>query len=79
MSQEVYTDLERQVIELPPHVKRLRDEQKELVEKMDKLHLFITNSPIYLELPQLEKTLLAVQYKAMDTYNECLKQRIYFS
>lgn len=74
--QEIYTDLEKT---LPPHVQRLRDEQKELVYKMDKLYIFMDSSPVYQELSQLEKTLLAVQYKAMDTYNECLKQRIIYS
>lgn len=79
MSQEVYTDLEKQEITFPPHIQRLRDEQRELVDKMDKLYLFMENSPIYKNLSTLDKALLTVQYKAMDTYNECLKQRIIFS
>lgn len=64
---------------IPPHKQRMIDEHKELADRMHKLHLFTENSPVYIDLPQIEKILLAVQYKAMDTYNECLKQRIILS
>jgi len=54
---------------------RLIDEQKQLEEKLDKLDAFLISEKIN-EIDDIQKALLQVQAVAMNTYNQCLKERI---
>lgn len=55
---------------------RLTIEQKELLEKIVKLKSFIMSDKI-LSVEPIQKALLEVQLKAMETYSECLSQRLF--
>lgn len=63
---------------MEPHVERMVVEKVELEEKVKKLLDFV-NTPIYQELDEQTKGLLAIQGRAMQTYLECLQLRIKLS
>lgn len=54
---------------------RLLVEQKELLEKIVKLKSFVQSEKIDAVRP-VQHVLLKVQLKAMETYSECLTQRL---
>lgn len=54
---------------------RLIDEKVELTERMERLEAFIENGG-YSKIVPVQKTLLNIQLKAMDTYAQCLLERI---
>ena len=54
---------------------RLEAEQKELQEKLQKLNGFI-GSDAFKKIDGVQKTLLNVQARAMETYNQILLERI---
>lgn len=53
----------------------LTKEQTDLVDKINKLDEFI-ESDEFENLDNLQKSLIRAQYKAMDTYNQILFERI---
>ena len=56
-------------------IERLLREETELNEKLDKLQSFIEGEA-FPEIDKEMQALLKVQFKAMDTYSECLNQRL---
>ena len=54
---------------------RLIDEQAQLEEKLMKLDAF-RMSEKFEEIDDVQKALLNVQSAAMNTYNQCLKERL---
>jgi hypothetical protein len=54
---------------------RLETEQKELLEKIEKLDEFLNKGDI-VNITTDQLSLLRIQLKAMDTYNTCLIERI---
>lgn len=54
---------------------RLEAEQKELQGKLQKLNGFI-GSDAFKNIDEVQKTLLNVQARAMETYNQILLERI---
>ena len=54
---------------------RLKKEEEELSIKMDKLGIFMCSEK-FNNIPDIQKSLLRVQYMAMDTYKMCLLERI---
>ena len=54
---------------------RLILEKQELEEKLDKLDAFLTSEKLE-EVEDVQKALLQVQATAMNTYLQCLKERI---
>lgn len=73
-NQEIYTDLEG---ENDNFLTRLVNEQNELNKKISKLNNF-TETLLFTKLPPVQKSCLLIQLKAMETYSECLKQRLAF-
>lgn len=67
------------VMQMPPHLERMYQEKNELEIKMNKLSDFIVNNPAYSELPDFQKALMLIQMRSMETYLECLRQRLIFS
>ena len=54
---------------------RLVEEQVQLEEKLNKLNSFILNDN-FNKIDNVQKALLKVQATAMNTYNQCLKERL---
>lgn len=54
---------------------RLIDEQAQLEEKLNKLDAFLMSDEVK-AVNDVQKALLQVQATAMNTYNQCLKERI---
>jgi hypothetical protein len=54
---------------------RLENEKFELDERLDKLDAFLVSDKIK-EVDDVQKALLQVQAVAMNTYLQCLKERI---
>jgi len=54
---------------------RLIKEQVELEEKLNKLDNFIVSEK-FNEIDDVQKALLQVQATAMNSYNQCLKERL---
>ncbi|AXQ62691.1 shock protein C [Bacteroides phage PhiCrAssBcn1] len=54
---------------------RLVEEQVQLEEKLNKLSSFIL-SDNFNKIDDVQKALLQVQATAMNTYNQCLKERL---
>ena len=54
---------------------RLVEEQAQLEEKLDKLDAFLVSEKVK-DVDDVQKALLQVQATAMNTYNQCLKERI---
>lgn len=55
---------------------RLAEERAELEEKLNKLDAFLMMSVKEGEIDDVQKALLQVQATAMNTYLQCLKERI---
>lgn len=54
---------------------RLIDEKNQLEEKLNKLDLFLVSEKVN-SVDDVQKALLQVQATAMNTYLQCLKERI---
>ena len=54
---------------------RLIDEKAQLEEKLDKLDAFLVSEKVK-DVDDVQKALLQVQATAMNTYLQCLKERI---
>ena len=54
---------------------RLIEEQTQLTEKLDKLDTFLLSEKVK-EIDDVQKALLQVQATAMNTYLQCLKERL---
>ena len=54
---------------------RLETEKVELEEKLDKLDAFLVSEKVK-DIDDVQKALLQVQATAMNTYLQCLKERI---
>ena len=54
---------------------RLIEEKAQLEEKIDKLDAFLVSEKVK-EIDDVQKALLQVQATAMNTYLQCLKERI---
>ena len=54
---------------------RLETEKVELEEKLNKLDAFLVSEKVK-EIDDVQKVLLRVQATAMNTYLQCLKERI---
>ena len=54
---------------------RLIDEQAQLEEKLSKLNAFLVSEKVN-SVDDVQKALLQVQATAMNTYNQCLKERL---
>ena len=54
---------------------RLIDEQAQLEEKLNKLDAFLMSDKVN-AVDDVQKALLQVQATAMNTYNQCLKERL---
>lgn len=54
---------------------RLDEEKAQLNEKLEKLRAFI-DSEKFQEIDPVQMTLLNIQIKAMETYSQCLLERI---
>lgn len=63
-------------INIPPHVLRMMKEQEELGDKITKLQMFISNSPIFNTLSETKKTLMTKQLTHMSDYFHVLEERI---
>ena len=61
--------------EMDKEMEDLTKEQTELVDKINKMDEFI-ESDEFEKLDNLQKALIRAQYKAMDTYNQILFERI---
>lgn len=61
---------------MQPHQQRVVDEKSELDVKVKALSDFIQSSPIYVNLPQEEKSRLLEQYSIMCNYSDVLGRRI---
>jgi len=59
----------------PDFKERLVEEQVQLEEKLDKLDAFLMSDKVN-EIADVQKALLQVQATAMNTYNQCLKERL---
>ena len=55
---------------------RMVNEFKELVERTEKLEIFVHKNPKFYELSKTEKELLLKQLKGMTTYLEALEDRL---
>jgi len=56
-------------------IERIREENRELSEKMLKLKDFM-HTDLYVSLPAVEQGLLMVQLEAMEMYQETLARRL---
>lgn len=54
---------------------RLVEEQAQLEEKLNKLDAFLMSEKVK-AVDDVQKALLRVQATAMNTYNQCLKERL---
>ncbi len=54
---------------------RLIEEKTQLEEKLDKLDAFLLSEKVQ-EIDDVQKALLQVQATAMNTYLQCLKERL---
>ena len=54
---------------------RLKKEEEELSIKLDKLDIFMYSEK-FNSIPDIQKTILKIQYMAMATYKTCLLERI---
>lgn len=55
---------------------RLIEEKAQLSEKLEKLRDFIASEK-FQEIDSVQMTLLNIQVKAMETYSQCLLERIF--
>lgn len=61
---------------MQPHQERVVTEEQELDSKIEKLHVFIEDSPAFDGLPKTEKDRLRRQKFAMQIYRDILHERI---
>jgi hypothetical protein len=61
--------------EIDPILNNLYNEKIELGKKLDNLRAFI-DSEKFQEIDSFQQTLLNIQIKAMETYRQCLAERI---
>jgi hypothetical protein len=61
---------------MKPHEQRVIDEESELNEKLEKLHVFIQDSPVFKSLSISDQRLLIDQCCVMSFYHDILLQRI---
>lgn len=57
-------------------IERVKKEQKELQEKIDKLEVFVNSKEFY-KVDMCQRRLMLSQLRAMETYNTILISRIY--
>lgn len=57
-------------------IERLVAEEQELDQKLEKLHVFIEDSPMYAALVPIDQRLLVDQRAAMTVYRDILRKRI---
>ena len=58
-------------------IEKLQDEGKELSEKINNLSNFI-NGDKFKEINHAQQSLLKVQLQAMITYEQCLRERLFW-
>ena len=63
------------ITEMSDFKDRLIDEQTQLEEKLNKLDAFLMSDKVK-AVDDVQKALLQVQATAMNTYNQCLKERL---
>jgi hypothetical protein len=56
-------------------ITRLKEESNELISKTEKLARFI-NTESFNDIDEIQKGLLKIQYSAMMTYLNCLRERL---
>jgi cell division septum initiation protein DivIVA len=56
-------------------LERLIEEKEQLSERLEKLRAFIASEK-FQEIDPVQMTLLNIQVKAMETYSQCLLERI---
>lgn len=61
---------------MEPHQQRVVDEHDALDEKLEKLHVFIQDSPIFKGLPIIDQRHLIDQRCFMTAYRNVLRDRI---
>jgi hypothetical protein len=61
---------------IPPHQKRVIDEKTDLDDKIEKLGIFIKDSPIFKSLDEDERCRLQRQWMIMVEYSSILGERI---
>jgi hypothetical protein len=61
---------------LQPHQQRVVDEHDSLDALLEKLHVFIEDSPIFKGLSKFDQRLLADQRVFMTAYRDVLRKRI---
>lgn len=64
--------------ELPSHIVRMQQEYEQLTSRTGKLHNFM-NSDAYMDLEQVDRRLLELQFAAMIQYQFFLEQRLHFA
>lgn len=57
------------------HVQRMLDEEAQLVERLQKLQVFVTSSK-FAQLPEIDQELLAAQLFVMQSYASILNTRL---
>ena len=57
------------------YLQRLEEEKAELSKRLEKLRAFIA-SENFAKIDAVQMTLLNIQVKAMETYSQCLLERI---
>jgi len=60
---------------MEPFQQRLLDEKNQVDERITKLESF-TSTDLFDQLPAVQMSLLNIQLKAMQTYSQCLLERI---
>lgn len=61
---------------MAPHQQRVVDEQKELIDKINKLGKFIVTSDLFYDLDLSEQLRLRHQLRVMEEYSDILTERM---
>jgi len=61
---------------LLPHQQRVVEEHDQLDERLERLHVFIEDNPIFKELPKIEQRRLIDQRAYMTAYRNVLRDRM---
>lgn len=56
-------------------IERLEEEKRQLDEKIKKLNAFLSSDKVN-EIDRIQVTLLNIQIKAMESYSQCLLERL---
>ena len=64
--------------ELPGHIVRMQQEYEQLTSRTGKLHNFM-NSDAYMDLEQVDRRLLELQFASMIQYQFFLEQRLHLA